>query len=423
MPVPDAEEAVTGPPSGKVILWTIWNAEPRKSALDRIVADFMSKHPEVEIEVGNFEPDAYKTKIRVALGGDQPPDIFFVWSGEKMLHTFIRGGNCLDITPFLDAEGGKWRNRIVPASLRAYEYDGKTYGIPYLLQCTFLLYNKDIFARHGVEIPTTWDELIAVCDKLKEAGVTPIALGNREKWPAHHYPCVLFQRLMGHDAVMAQYDPLGPGDYADQGWLTGLRMFDEFQQRGFFTPSPNGVSRADARAMFYGERAAMFYTGSWDFAQLTERGEAPSSFWDKWDFFNFPAVEGGAGEQDALAGSADGYVISAKTRNPGAAVAFLQHLTSVEVARQFVGDCVELVQVTDAVTDDNANWYLRKYAGMVAEADVISPWTDTMMELSVAEALMNGVQGMLAGQKTAEQIMEDVRRRQAAVKQELIAQQ
>jgi raffinose/stachyose/melibiose transport system substrate-binding protein len=97
-------------------------------------------------------------------------------------------------------------------------------------------------------------------------------------------------------------------------------------------------------------------------------------------------------------------------------------MTSPDVARQFVSQCKDLVQVKGAVTEDNASWYLRKYMEMVEEAPVISAWTDTMMEHSVAEALMNGVQGMLAGQMTPEQVIKAVRERQAAAKRELEAQ-
>jgi len=408
--------------SGELNVWAIWNSEPRRSALDAIVEGFEQEHPDLKVKLSNLEPDQYKTKIRVALGGDSPPDVYFVWSGEKMLHNFVRGGNCLDLNKYLDENNGEWRNRLIPQSLAAYEYDGKTYGIPYLLQCTFFFYNKDIFAAHSIQPPNTWDELIAACQTLKEAGVTPIALGNKQKWPAHHVPCVLFQRLMGHEAVMAQYDPMGPGAYDDPGWVKGLTIFDEFQKSGVFNPSPNGMGREDARAMFYSEKAAMFYTGTWDFAQFTKRGEAPPEFWDKWDFFNFPSVKGGKGEQAGLAGSADGYVISSKTKNPDAAAAFLKYLTSEDVARGFVDACKEYVQVKDVVTEGNSTWYLRKYKDMVEGAPVISAWTDTMMERSVAEALMNGVQGMLAGQMTPEQIMASVRKRQAEVKKDLQAQ-
>jgi raffinose/stachyose/melibiose transport system substrate-binding protein len=416
-----ADQGATPPAAGekKLTLWSIWNTEPRQSALAEIVKSFEAANPGVKIEVSTYEPDQYKTSIRVALGSQQPPDIYFVWSGEKMLKSFIRGGNVLDITKYLDADSAAWRNRIPAASLAPYAVGDKVYGVPYLLQCTFFFYNKAIFNKYSIAIPKTWDELTAACEKLKAAGVTPIALGNAERWPAHHYPNVLAQRLIGKAATEAQFDPTGPGDYADPAWVKALDMFKAFADKGYFNPSPNSVARNNARVLFYSGKTAMFYTGTWDFARLGQGSEAPKEFWDNWDFFNFPTVAGGKGEQDALAGSPDGYVISAKTQHPDEAAKFLAYMDTVDVAKQFVAKCHELVQVKGAVTKENSNAALQKYAEMVANAKTICPWMDTMMEGSVADAYMNGVQGLLAGQQTPEQVMEAVRARQAEVKKGL----
>ena len=418
---PGATAPATTAGAKKITLWTIWNTEPRKSALAEIVAGFEAANPGLKVEVQEYEPDAYKTSIRVALGSQQPPDIYFVWSGEKMLKSFIRGGNVLDISKYLDADSGAWRGRIPEASLAPYAVGGKTYGVPYLLQCTFFFYNKDLFSQHNITVPQTWNEFLAACDKLKSAGITPLALGNLERWPAHHYPNVIAQRLLGKAATEAQFDPTGPGDYSDPAWLKSLEMFKQLSDKGYFNASPNSVARNNARVLFYSGKTAMFYTGTWDFARLTEGGEAPKEFWSKWDFFNFPSVPDGKGEQDALAGSPDGYVISAKTKYPDEAAKFLAYMDTVEVAQKFVARCHELVQVKGAVTKDNANPPLQKYADMVANAKAICPWMDTMMERSVAEVYMNGVQGLLAGQETPQQIMEAVKARQAEVKKDLQA--
>jgi raffinose/stachyose/melibiose transport system substrate-binding protein len=415
-----APSATSGSPAGKVLrLWTIWNTDPRKSALAEIVAGFEKANPGVKVEVTTLEPDAYKTKIRVALGGDAPPDIYFVWSGEKMHHNFVRGGNCLDLTPYLDADGGAWRKQLVASSLAQFTYDGKAYGLPYLLQCTFFFYNKAIFSKLGLKVPATWPEFLEVCQKLKAAGITPMALGNLEKWPAHHYSCCLSQRLMGSAALLKDVDPAGPGAYTAPGWAKGLQMLQDLSRAGYFNPSPNGLSRNDSRTLFFSGKAAMFYTGTWDFAQLSEGGQAPGEFWDQWDFFNFPSVPGGAGEQDALEGAPDGYVVSAKSGMADTSVAFLKYLSSPEVAREFVSRCKELVQVRGAVTEQNSSWYLRKYAGLVEKAPVISPWPDTMMERSAADEYMNGIQAMFAGEKSPAQVMDAVRTRQAEVRQEM----
>lgn len=422
-PTSGAGPLVSQPTPGKVTLslWTIWNTEPRQSALADIVSTFQSANPDIEVQVFTHEPDAYKTAIRVALGGGKPPDIFFVWSGEKMLHNFVRGGSVADITSELDADGGAWRRRFPAASLSMYEFDGKTYGVPYLLQCTFMFYNKELFARNGWRVPETWPELLALCKKARAAGLIPIALGNLQKWPAHHFPCVLAQRLMGADAVERQYDPTGPGSYDDPGWVKSLEMFRQLMDIGAFPKSPNGVDRSAARVLFYSGKAAMFYTGTWDFARLSKGGEAPESFWDAWDFANFPAVPGGKGEQGCLEGSPDGYVISAQSPNRAAAAKFLQHMTSVEQAKAFVTACQELVQVRGAVTEENAGPRLAKYMKMVEGAPRISAWADTMMEESVAQAYMGGVQELLEGKAGPEQVMQRVRDRQREVRRELEA--
>jgi raffinose/stachyose/melibiose transport system substrate-binding protein len=400
-------------------LWTIWNTDPRQSALTDLVAAFQTAHPEILVQVTNHEPDAYKTAIRVALGGNQPPDIYFVWSGEKMLHSFVRGGNVADLTPDLDAGGGQWRRSLSAAALQSYTFDGKTYGVPYLLQSTFFIYNKKLFQQHGWQVPQTWPELVKLCEKIKAAGIIPIALGNQQKWPAMHFPSTLVQRMIGASAAERQYDPTGPGDYSDPAWTKSLQMLKELQDMGAFPKSPNGVDRAMARTLFYGGKAAIFYTGTWDFARLSQGGEAPESFWEVWDFFNFPAVPGGKGEQDCLAGSADGYVISSKTAHREAAVKFMQFMTSVEQAREFAQKCQELVQVEDAVTDEIAGPRLQAYRKAVAAAPRLSAWADTLMEESVAQAYMTGIQELLEGKATPEQVMQRVRSRQQQVRREM----
>ncbi|MBC7286904.1 MAG: extracellular solute-binding protein [Armatimonadetes bacterium] len=402
----------------KIALWTIWNAEPRKSALDHIVAEFQREHTDLAVEVTRVEPDAYKTAIRVRLGSDEPPDIFFVWDGE-WLRNFVRAGAVYDLTDLMNADGGKWKSRLVPESLKRFTYRGRVWGVPYLLQCTFFLYNKEIFARLGLTVPKTWPELLTTIDKIRAAGLIPIALGNQQRWPAHHFVSVLWQRLMGEEAVEEDYDPLGPGDYSEPAWLRGLDMFAEMLKHKPFNDGPNAVTRESARALFYSGKAAMFYTGTWDFARLSEGGEAPRSFWNAWDFFNFPAVPGGKGDQAALTGAPDGYVVSARSKNAKAAVEFLRFMTRTDIAQQFVKACQELVQVKGAVTQDNANLRLRKYAAMVAAARQICPWSDTLMERSVADELLNGVQALLDGQRTPEQILARVRQAQAEARKRI----
>ncbi len=416
----DAATSVAAAGPATLELWTIWNTEPRKSALEHIVAEFQKQYPSIQVNVTTVEPDAYKTRIRVATGSGDPPDIFFVWSGE-WLHNFVRGGNVLPITEALAVNGNAWSNLIPGQGLRYYTFGEETYGIPFLRQCTFLFYNKKIFAKHNLMPPVTWDDLISTCAKLQVEGVTPIALGNSVKWPAHHYVSCLWHRLVPQDQLDQDFDPMGPGEYSDPGYVKGLRMFQDLVGQGVFNKGPNATDRETARALFYSGQAAMFYTGTWNLNNFRKGGEAPEEFWNAWDWCNFPQVRGGMGNHESLAGGADGYVISSKVSNPAAAIAFLHHLGSVESANYFVGQCKELVMVKGAVTADNADEHLLKYAEQVERAQQISPWADTLMARIVAETLLDGCQALIDGNTTPEKIMEDIRKRQASFKQQLEA--
>jgi raffinose/stachyose/melibiose transport system substrate-binding protein len=417
----EAPSQQPGPAAGAqttVSLWTIWNAEPRKSALAGIIAAFQKEHPDIRVAVNTLEPDAYKTSIRVAVGSAEPPDVFFVWDGEWM-HNFVRSKAVLDLTDRMDADGGKWRKVFLPEGLKRFTYRGRVWGVPYLLQCTFFLYSKAIFQKTGLVEPTTWQMLLDDVGRLREAGIVPLALGNQQRWPAHHFPGVLWQRLMGEDVVEASYDPLGPGKYAEAGWAKGLDLFSDLLLLKPFSEAPNAATRDSARALFYGGRTAMFYTGTWDFARLSQGGDAPREFWDAWDFFNFPALPTGKGDQTALAGAPDGYVVCSHSKHADAAVEFLKFLTRSDVAQGFVQKCQELVQVEGAVTGTNAGPRLRKYAAMAAAAKQICPWPDTLMERSVADELLNQLQAYLDSEGTPESILAKVRARQADVKQRL----
>jgi raffinose/stachyose/melibiose transport system substrate-binding protein len=418
--VGEAADVVAGTGPATLELWTIWNTEPRKSALEHIVAEFEKQHPDIRVNVTSVEPDAYKTRIRVAIGAKDPPDLFFVWSGE-WLHNFVRGGNVLPISEALTANNNAWRDLIPGDGLRYYTFDGETYGIPFLRQCTFFFYNKDIFAEYDLRPPATWDDLLSVCSKLQLKGVIPIALGNSVKWPAHHYVSCLWQRLVGQEQLDVDFDPMGPGEYSDPGYIKGLQMFKDLVDRGAFNKGPNGTDRDSARALFYSGRAAMFYTGTWSLNNFRQGGAAPEEFWNSWDWFNFPQVRGGQGKQLALTGGADGYVISSRVENPAAAISFLHHLGSVESANYFVSQCKELVLVKGAVSKDNADAHLLKYAQQVEQAKVISPWADTLMARIVAEALLDGCQALMDGDITPRKIMDNIRARQATFKAELEA--
>jgi len=431
-----------------VRFWTIWTVEPRKSTLEEIVRRFEKKYPNIHVEVNLVEPDAYKTAIRPAIGGDNPPDVFFVWSGEWH-RNFIRGGKVMDLTDELKKDG--WGDSFEPLGLQFFKYKGRYWGVPMFMQLKYMLYNKEIFAKLELPIPRTWDQFIEVCEKIKREGLIPIALGNDLKWPAHHYATIMFQKEVGEEQVLKDYDPETGGDYSSKGYLDALGRLQYLARKGYFNEHPNGVTLDRARALFYMEKAAMYYTGTWDFKRLEgeEGSEAPPGFGEKWSFFPFPDitdvpgvwfwrlypnqvmrfspfpditdVPGGGGNQRYLMGASDGYAVSAQTKVPEAALTWLRYFTSLESARLLAKNCQELVQVKGAITKDTAGPKLWRVYQELKRAPGVTPWTDVMMERTVAEVFLNEIQALIDGKATPQEVMDRTREQQQKVKKEFAA--
>ena len=132
-----------------------------------------------------------------------------------------------------------------------------------------MVYNKTLFRRAGVGVPTTLEDLLAACDKLKASGFEPIAFGNQFGWPAIHFVTQLNAYDVPAATLTADYDPKG-GAFADPGYVTALRQFSDIVSRCASTDA-NGVSHEAAQASFLAGKAAMQYVESVEFGVFTER--------------------------------------------------------------------------------------------------------------------------------------------------------
>ena len=187
-----------------------------------------------------------------------------------------------------DLNGTEWGKTFSPAALKAFEKDGKNYGVPIDLDAKYLAYNKAAFAKAGINAaPTSFDELLTACDKLKSAGYTPIAFGNQYGWPAIHYITQLNAYNVPARTLATDYAP-ETGAFTDAGYTKALEQFKSLAQR-CASGGANGLSHEAAQAGFLGGKAAMHYLESVEFKALTEQGGASKDIAANWDFMRLPA--------------------------------------------------------------------------------------------------------------------------------------
>lgn len=378
--------------------WHITTADNQKAVWQKLADEYTAAHPNVKIEITVLENEAFKTKMTTTMQSGEPPDIFQSWGGGVM-NEYIRAGLLKDITADLDANGGEWRNTFSPGALGVYSYKGKNYGVPWDEGMVGFWYNKALFEKAGIaQPPATWSELLDDVKKLQAAGITPIALGAGDKWPAAFWWEYLATRIGGQAAFDAAYSRTG--SFADQPFVDAGKKLQELLALNPFQDGFLGATWGDEATAMGNGKAAMDLMGQWAPGAFNDNSPDKKGIGDNLAWFPFPAVEGGAGAATDALGGGNGFAIG-KNASPEA-VDFVKYLTRAasQVACAKEGFCVPVVKGGEAGLSDPL---LMKVQQGTAAAKYFQLYYDQYLPPATGSVVNDSVQGVLAGTLTPEQ--------------------
>jgi raffinose/stachyose/melibiose transport system substrate-binding protein len=388
----------TALPKVTVNWWHITTKEPGLSLWQKMANDYMAAHPNVTIQITVLENEAFKTKLTTVLQSGNPPDIFQSWGGGDM-NQQVTAGLLKDVTPDLDANGGAWRNSFAPGALAVYAYQGKNYGVPWDMGMVGWWYNKDLFTKAGIASPpATWTDLLADVKKLKAAGITPISLGEGDKWPGMHIWSYLATRIGGQAAFDAAVSR--KGSFTDPAFVQAGDRLKELIALDPFQPGYLAATHDEMQATFGNGKAAMELSGQWAPSveaanSVDKRGVANLGL------FNFPAVEGGAGAVSDVVGGGNGFAIGKNA--PPAAIDFVKYLTNVDNQKTLAAanQNIPVVKGSEStVADPNMLLVQQDFAA----AKYFQLYYDQYLPPAMGSALNDAVQGIFAGTATPQQV-------------------
>jgi raffinose/stachyose/melibiose transport system substrate-binding protein len=408
---PATQAPATEAPAKKVTIewWHITTIDPGKTLWQTMANEYMAAHPNVTINITILENEAFKTKLATVLQGGTPPDIFQSWGGGVM-NDQIAAGMLQDITPALDADGGAWRNTFAPGALAVYALDGKNYGVPWDMGEVAWWYNKDLFAKAGItSVPTTWNELLADVKTLKAAGITPISLGEKDSWTGMHIWSYLATRICGQAKFLAAANRTG-GSFADPCFIEAGKDLKDLIDLKPFQDGFLGASHDVMQGTFGNGKAAMELSGQW--APGSEAGQAA----DKkgvanLGLFNFPAVEGGAGDVTDVMGGGNGFAIGKNA--PPEAIDFVKYLTAPEQQARVAasGGGIPVVkggEVGLTAPGSTANPAMVEVQKSFAAAKYFQLYYDQYMPSAMGGILNDAVAKLYAGTSTPEQVAQEI---------------
>ncbi|MFJ8822819.1 extracellular solute-binding protein [Streptomyces sp. NPDC102467] len=396
----DSDDSGAKDGSGRTVVewWHIMTSEPARGLWNARATAFEKAHPDVRIKVVTLENDAFKSKLTALTSSGKLPDVYHTWGG-GVLKQQVDAGLVEDLTDSVSS----WIDTLVPASREAYEFDKKTYAIPNDIGAVGFWYNKALFKKAKITAPpTTWTELLDAVRSLKAAGITPIALGGKEKWPGMYYWAYLAMRLAGVDGMQQAADAkdftgdtfVKAGEHLKE--LVGLAPF----QKGFLG-APYSSPTGQAATMGNG-KAAMELMGQW---APREQAAAGKGIGDDLGFFPFPAVEGGKGKGTDVFGGGGGYAL--RKGAPKEAVDFLKYFVSPESERLLVkGTGVIPVNkdAQDALTDPN----LKAVLDMLNKSTGFQLYLDQAYPPAVGQEVNDSVAALIAGSKSPEQVTRSI---------------
>lgn len=274
-------------------------------------------------------------QLRPRFIGGNPPDLAF--PGWDMDHwALAEEGQLRDLGPALDGKAwegeGTWRETFNPAILKLGQLEGKQYVLPYYVMCYGWWYDKTVFDKNGWAPPKTWTELLALCEKIKAAGLAPITFQG--KYPYYMANGMLLPwaaSVGGMEAVDAAQN-LEPGAWKSPAMLQAAKMIDELNKKGYLQKGAVSMSHTESQQEFVQGRAAMVPCGTWLESEM--KNVMPKGV--QLRFFLPPHVEGGKGDPTALIIGIEPWMVPTDAKNPEAAIDLYRYMTSLTNAKKFV---------------------------------------------------------------------------------------
>ncbi len=286
---------------------------------DKIIPAFEAKNPGIKLKFTPSAPPEYNAVLNSKLDAGSAGDLITCRPFDASLSLYNKG----HLVAVQDLEGMKNFSKIARSGWTTD--DGSvTYCVPMASVIHGFLYNKDAFAKVGVEVPKTEAEFFAALDKFKKDGTyIPMAMGTNDQWEAATmgYNNIGPNYWKGEDGRLALIK--GTQKLTDEPWVAPYRQLAKW--KAYLGDGFQAQTYPDSQNLFTLGRAAIYPAGSWDISGFNTQAQFKMGAF-------YPPVQK-AGDDCYISDHTDIAIgMNAKTKNPEAAKAFLNWVGSAEFA-------------------------------------------------------------------------------------------
>src|SRR5215469_7073938 len=353
----------SGSSSGKSLKIITWVNPPAVAALKKIDAEFMKANPGVKVTLGTAENvnGPYKTMLQQTVDASnadivtnvqqlQPLPLKITSNNVTSWQTWTMHG------VFAPLDGQPFLNDYSSGAKAAETYQGKTYGIVSGEYQEGVFYNKQIFAKYHLSVPTTYTQFLSVLKTLKSKGVTPMWLGLGAVGP-------IYLQFLYYNLISSVWQPAVPGGKLATGLESGSvkwtdphftqAMNEEKQLAAYLEPGYTGEAWQGMPGAFATGKAAMLLDGSWDLASVQQSN--PNA---QVGFFPLPGSNVAANNQSELQNDLTFSVLNA-SKNKALAMKWLAFFSKPNIYSQYV----DITGISSSQTSGSFSSYAAKVLG------------------------------------------------------------
>ncbi len=380
---------------------TYWflTAQPQQGIRENQVKRFNAANSGTQIKVTEFANDAFKQKIKTAIGAGQAPTLIWGWGGGG-LKSYVDANQVEDLTDWMGQQADL-KSSIFPSAFGAATVGGKIYAMPVETVTPIVMFwNKKVFDKVGVQPPQSWGDIMDLVPKFNAQGIAPFSLGGQSRWTNMMWLEFMFDRIGGPEVFQAVFDGK-PDAWNDPSAIKGLTEVQNLVKANGFIKGFSSItadSNAD-QAVFTTGKAAMMLHGAWTYGNMkTTGGDLVTG--GHLGYMNFPGVDGGKGDPSNTVGNPGQYLsISSKATDGEKATAkkFLANntLDSTSVEEWVKSGNIPVVKTAkdklSALTDQNDRAWLQFVYDTAANAKNFAQSWDQALSPSAAETLLDNI--------------------------------
>lgn len=292
--------------------------------------------------------ETFKAKIRTDFQTGAEPDVLFFFNGVDA-NSFVEAGKVVSIDE-IRKQYPEYATNMKDGMMGASPVDGVNYSVPVNGYWEGMFVNKAVIEAAGVSIPdanTTWDEFLDICQKIKDAGYTPIAASMAEI-PHYWFEFTIYNHLgpNGHNILPAYGADFDENNAQYKGWVSGMEDLKQLYDLGYFPENTLSATDNETYGLFTSDQAAFLVDGSWKVGgiEIACGKDADNNVpYDPEMLANYTVTYVPGKDQrkttDIIGGLSSGYYITKKAWDDpakrDAAVSFVEYMTSDEMVGKF----------------------------------------------------------------------------------------